>query len=240
MNIIYKPKPKALEYAPLAANLYTKCNNGCKYCFNQILGFWNRVKASEPLPRDNILQHLEKQLKRDCTINDEILLCFYCDPYPNIENDITRDVLLLLEIYKKKVIILTKNGIKASRDFDILARNKWKFGVSISVSEETRREKEPFAESIDERIQALKIANKLGIYTWISVEPVIKPLEALVVISLLKDLVDEIKIGKLNHFPDYEKKVDWKSFLFAAESLLIGKKYLIKSSLLQAAGRKVK
>lgn len=238
MNIIYEPRPKAREYAPLSANLYTKCNNGCKYCYNEILGFWKKVEGSEPSPRSNILQQLERQLQRDCTINGEILLCFYCDPYPNIENDITREVLLLLELYKKKVIILTKNGIKASRDFDILARNNWKFGVSISVSEETRRDKEPFAESIDQRIQALKIAKELGIYTWINCEPVIKPLEALVVISLLKDTVDEIKIGKLNHFPDYEKKIDWKSFLVAAESLLIGKKYLIKNDLMIAAGRK--
>ena len=33
VKIIYEPKGAALEYAPLAANLYSGCVHGCRYCF---------------------------------------------------------------------------------------------------------------------------------------------------------------------------------------------------------------
>jgi DNA repair photolyase len=31
--VIYEPKGKAGEYAPLALNLYAGCSHGCTYCF---------------------------------------------------------------------------------------------------------------------------------------------------------------------------------------------------------------
>jgi DNA repair photolyase len=31
MRIIYEPKGRALEYAPLAVNLYRGCSHGCDY-----------------------------------------------------------------------------------------------------------------------------------------------------------------------------------------------------------------
>lgn len=72
----------------------------------------------------------------------------------------------------------------------------------------------------------------MGIYTWVSIEPVIEPLEALVIIASLVGKVDEFKIGKINHFPKFEINVDWANFLEKAEKLLQGEKYMIKKSLL--------
>ena len=37
MKIIYEPKGKALEYAPLACNLYKGCPHGCRYCYGPTL-----------------------------------------------------------------------------------------------------------------------------------------------------------------------------------------------------------
>ena len=33
MSIIYEPRGKAREYSELAANLYTGCSHGCRYCY---------------------------------------------------------------------------------------------------------------------------------------------------------------------------------------------------------------
>jgi len=33
MPIIYEPSGKALEYSPLAANLYAGCGHRCVYCY---------------------------------------------------------------------------------------------------------------------------------------------------------------------------------------------------------------
>jgi DNA repair photolyase len=165
----------------------------------------------------------------------EILLCFYCDPYPVEGDEITREALLVLESHKAKVSILTKNGMRATRDFDILERNGWKFGCTIACNEKTRRETEPNAESIYNRFTALQRARSMGIYTWVSVEPIFKPLEALAIISMLKGRVDEFKIGKINYHSELEKAVDWHSLLITLEELLKGEKYSIKKALMDAA-----
>ncbi len=126
--------------------------------------------------------------------------------------------------------------MRASRDFDILERNGWKFSVTITGSEKTRREFEPNAESIHNRIGAIERARCRGIKTWVSIEPVIRPMEAVVIMGMLKGKADEFKIGKINYFKNIEDGVDWKSFVMAAEQVLHGENYMIKEGTLRAAG----
>ena len=57
------------------------------------------------------------------------------------------------------------------------------YGTTIhTLNEKTTREYEPYAATINERIHALRTAKELGIKTWVSVEPVIDPTEALNII----------------------------------------------------------
>ena len=119
-KFIYKPKGKAREYADLACNLYTGCNNGCFYCFNKLTPWYHEGTYTKPQPRRGMLQGLDKQLEKESPIMQEIQLCFSCDPYPNIKFDITRYALLLFEKYGARISILTKNGKFAYRDFDII------------------------------------------------------------------------------------------------------------------------
>ena len=239
MNPIYKPSGRAAEYAKLACNLYTGCNNGCTYCFNKLTPWFNRESYYNPKPRKDILKNLERSLATtvDAPLTDEIQLCFYCDPYPNIADDITRQALLIFEKYNTRVSILTKNGSRAERDFDILRRNNWIFGSTIHCSESLREKYEPNADSILKRFEAIEVAKEMDIYTWVSVEPVFKPLESLTIIRMLLDVVDEFRIGKINHYPELERGIDWRRFLDKAEELLEGKKYMVKRDLLVAAGR---
>jgi len=107
-------------------------------------------------------------------------------------------------------------------------------GVTLCfVNDDLHQQWEPYAASVAERISLLKTAHKAGIHTWISLEPVIDPAEALQVIKKMYPYVRFWKIGKLNHNKDFENTVDWRKFRIEAETLLKekGVAYYIKEDL---------
>jgi DNA repair photolyase len=236
MPIIYQPKGAALEYSPLAANLWTTCSHGCKYCYAPAcLRKKPKEFFVEAPERKDVLRTLEQDCKAMAGDPRPVLLCFVCDPYQPHEEEraVTRQALEILEKYRMTAQVLTKGGLRAARDFDILKRNGWKFGTTLSfVSPHLKGEWEPNAAMISERINAIQYAHSIGIYTWVSVEPVIDPEEALELISRCKHVVDFWKIGKLNHSKELELKVDWKRFLRDAQLLLKGRPHYIKTDLL--------
>ncbi|MCL2006359.1 MAG: hypothetical protein FWG73_09405 [Planctomycetaceae bacterium] len=145
---------------------------------------------------------------------------------------VTREALLILERHGLRVQVLTKGGKRTIGDFDILARNDWKFGSTIIfLNEKLREEWEPGAASIVERIEAVREAHRRGIFTWISVEPVVDASEALLVMRELREVVDFWKVGKLNHDKQREAAIDWRQFLWDTEAVLAGKNYMIKQDL---------
>jgi hypothetical protein len=88
--------------------------------------------------------------------------------------------------------------------------------------------------------EAFMDAKKLGITTWASVEPVIDPEDALLMIERLsrQGIVDFWKVGKLNHYPEIEAQIDWVNFRERAKAVLNlaiaegkTKGYLIKKDL---------
>jgi len=85
---------------------------------------------------------------------------------------------------------------------------------------------------VSERIDVIKAAQERGIKTWVSLEPVIDPNQALELIKLLHPVVDQWKVGKLNYkHPD--RRVDWIRFREEARELLdsLGADYYLKESL---------
>ena len=237
---IYEPKGRALEYSPLACNLYSGCIHGCKYCYGpKVLYRKREVFHGFSKPRDNILKQVEKDCRTMEGDEREILLCFTCDPYqPGGLDETTRKALLIFEKYNMKVQVLTKGGNRAARDFDILKRNNWKFGTTlIFVDNALQREWEPNAASLLDRVNAIKEAKKQGIYTWVSVEPVIDTEQALMVMKSLIDYVDFWKVGKINYDKRYDVKIDWKKFVDDTRAILPEDKYYIKKDTLEAARR---
>lgn len=242
MKAIYEPKGRALEYSPLAVNLYTGCPHGCKYCF-AANGKWTTPEKfhTNVQPRKGILSAIENDCRRLRGDPRPILLCFTSDPYPpdGTCEDVTRAALGIMERSGMTAQILTKGGTLAMRDFDILKRNKWKFGTTMLFwTEESRQLWEPNAGTVVSRELAIIEAHKAGIETWVSVEPVIDPLEAFDVIKGLLPFVDFWKIGKINHNPEIEKRINWRSFLAKARDILGDRPHLIKHDLLEAAGER--
>ena len=235
MKVIYEPKGAALEYSQLAVNIYKGCLHGCKYCYvPKCLRTTAEEFHSKVSRRNAILESLEKdcqemQKKSD---NREVLMCFTTDPYQPADNTLTRKALEIFGEYGIKVQVLTKGGTRAVRDFDLLKKNDWKFATTLLFCKESSRKKfEPNAASVADRVEAIKTAHNMGIHTWVSVEPVIYPDEALYVINKLSPFVDFWKVGKINHNKELERGVDWHKFVCDVKRTIPEEKLLIKDAL---------
>lgn len=188
-------------------------------------------------PRPNILKNLEKDAAKLTGDRRRVLFCFLSDPYQPIEREqrLTRQALQIMERFRLSCQVLTKGSAELiSEDLELMKRSRTHLGITLSfVDDEMRTKWEPKASSVQSRLDILKEAHEMGIYTWVSLEPVIDSGQALEVIRTTHKYVDFWKIGKLNHMKDYEKSIDWVQFLTDVEGLLskLKSRYYIKHDL---------
>jgi len=244
MIAIYKPKGRALEYAPLACNLYRGCGHKCTYCYApQVIRESRESFHNAVVPRKNILASIRKDAARLCFGNivdpQRVLLSFTSDPYQkeNDEHKLTRSAIEILHGYGLSVEILSKGGMRATQDFDLLGDDDRVAATLTSVSDDIAREWEPGAALPKDRMAYLKLAKSRGLVTWASLEPVIDPAESLEIIRQTHTFVDKFKVGTLNHHAR-SKEIDWRRFGLDAVELLekLGCDYYIKSDLREAIG----
>ena len=240
MNVIYCPKGKAGEYAKLAFNHYKGCTHKCSYCFGPGALHKKQEKYyASPDPKDDIIAKLQKDAEKlsGCQDVPEILISFVGDPYQHdeIELGLTRETLKILIAHNLPFTVLTKGGSRARRDFDLLSKYpKARFGTSLVFNSQSDADVwEPCAASIEDRISTIKVAHEMGIRTWVSVEPVIYPDQALQIIREIHPIVDHWKVGKVNHNKAVEQSVDWIKFREEVTELLesIGADFYLKKSL---------
>lgn len=241
MNIIYEPRGRAAEYAPLAANLYRGCDHGCIYCYSPAVLRMKREVFSHSTTRNTpqLMQQFEKDVIEMERKNDErpVLLSFTCDPYQHIDVHelLTRRALKCLFDHGRNVIILTKGGSRSERDLMLMAayHKQVMYGVTLVFADDLDAAiREPNAAPTSERIEVLEHAHDLGIKTWVSLEPVYYPEDSLELIDRTKDFVDLYKVGTLNHQPE-AKTIDWSKFAADVVAKLdsIGIDYYIKKDL---------
>jgi len=238
MNVVYEPKGRAREYAELACNLYMGCMHGCRYCYAPACMHTTDDKwHSEVKPRQKVIEYFEKDAVKLCGDKRRILFSFLSDPYQPLEREqrLTRQALNIVHKYKLKSQILTKGCTDLiQEDMVLMKKTGTHLGITLCFSDDqTRQEWEPNASSINDRLDILKKAHKAGIFTWVSLEPVINPKQALIVIKTAYKYVNFWKVGKLNHMKEYECKVNWTNFLVDAEGILkkYNAKYYIKNDL---------
>ena len=236
MKIVYQPRGKAAEYAQLACNYYCFCTHGCRYCYR--LPFVSAQKFhQEGIPKKDAISCLRKDVAKLEGDTPEILLCFVGDPYQPCELGfcLTRQAIQVLIENGLHFTVLTKGGTRAVRDFDLLENyDKARFGSTIIFwNQEDADYWEPNAASVADRISAIEQAHNRGIPTWVSLEPVIDPVQALKIIQELHPIVDHWKIGKLNHNKKIEQQVNWLQFRDDVAALLndLGADYYLKNSL---------
>lgn len=213
MKIIYEPKGRAREYAPLAANLYSGCAHGCEYCY--VPGIRRKTRDSFRMtcePRKNVLQGIRSDAMTIIGDPRPVLLCFMCDPYQEAEKTyhLTRDTLRILSDARMRTRVLTKNP---GADFPLMAKIGTELGITALLTDDADLAHwEPHAPHTTQRIEALREAHGMGITTWCSIEPVIDPEQAIAVLQTVAPWVDYVRIGKLNHFPHIEAGIDWAQF----------------------------
>lgn len=236
MSIIYRPKGKAREYSPLAANLYLGCNHGCKYCYAPSIQFKKKQDYSKPIPRRNLLRDFELDCKKHYNSEDQVLFCFMTDPYNNLESELrlTRECLKIALKHKIPIALLTKSKTVLN-DIDIIKKFGENIKVGFTLTFDNKKDSlkwEPETTGPMDRLSALKALKENGIKTWASFEPVIIPEQSIKMIELSLPYVDEYKIGKLNNYKGLDKKIDWNAFLANVVSLLRGNKpFYIKHDL---------
>jgi len=208
-TLLYK---SGVEYANYCLNHVEGCSHGCKYpCYAFMMKKrCGIIKTYEDWCRpkivSNALELLEKEIPRHKNKIKYVHLCFSTDPFMYEQNDVAE---LSLEIIDKlnrsnvRCTVLTK-GVYPQ---ELAKRNGYsknnEYGITlVSLDENFRKNYEPNAATFKERIKALKVLNKAGFKTWVSIEPYPTPnlikqdlLEILKAVSF----VDKIVFGRLNY-----------------------------------------
>lgn len=224
MSKIYEPKGKAREYSPLALNFYKGCTHGCLYCY--VPSMFSRFRPNyvhsccEPSLNE---RELENSCRKYDGCGKRVLMSFTGDPYCGVSPETTRKALEILSRYRIDVAILSKGGSRMLSDIDLFKKiEDIRLGVSLTFSNDRDSKYwESGAASPQERIETLRELKKLGFKTWASFEPVVIPKQSLELLSIVSEnkLVDYVKIGKINHFKEIEKTIDWNKFLSDAISI---------------------
>ncbi len=236
LKVIYQPKGRAAEYCSWAANLYRGCGHLCLYCYAPSTLQMTRVDFHNPTPRAGIIDKLTKdgaELQSKGEFH-KILLCFSCDCYQPINDrfQLARQAIEVLHFYGQSVAILTKGGYRALADIPLLKAGD-EFAVTLTCTDEIQsKEWEPGAALPAERIDTLKKAYARGIYTWVSLEPVLYPKQSLELIRMTHEFVNKYKLGTLNYHPR-AKEIDWSDYAHRAIALCqsLKKDYYVKDDL---------
>lgn len=226
-DIIYKPSGRAEEYSLLAANLYAGCGHGCTYCYAPAAMRTKRAEFVKPRVRKNVIARFRRDAEKLAGTDKRVLLSFATDPYQQLESSqgLTREAIRILTVNDVPFQVLTKGGMRAAKDFSMYGPDDM-FGTTMTFWHDVKASKkwEPKAALPEDRADALSLAHALKIKTWVSLEPVIDPLETYAIIGNTHKFVDHYKVGKLNYV---ENDIDWE--LFARGVLAIFSNYGVKS-----------
>ena len=198
-------------------------------------------------PRKDVIKQFEREAKKLAEKGDtrRILFSFLSDPYQPAERKyrLTQQALEIVGKYKLNCQILTKGAPDLiMEDLPLIREVGAWLGMTVCFVDDTLRQAwEPNASLISDRFYILEEAHNRGIYTWVSLEPVIDPTQALGVIERAHSFVNYWKVGKLNHMKEQEAKVDWRKFHQDVTALLhsVNASFYIKNDLL-AVGSRIK
>ncbi len=244
-RVIYETSGRAREYSELACNLFIGCEFSCKYCYSPDVLHKTREEFSHPQVRVSE-QDIRDSAKLWASKGEtrRVLIAFTHDPYMPVENEtqITRKCIQILHEFGLNATILTKGGLKSTRDFDLLT-SKDAYATTLTCLQDSESLFwEAKAALPRDRMNALALAHDKGIETWVSFEPVLYPEQVKEMVSITKGYVGHFKIGKLNYInklpAEYQKVVkdiNWCKFGWEMKDLMdrLGIHYYFKKDLLR-------
>jgi len=240
-GLIYQPQGPAREYSALALNVYKDgCDYNCGYCYAPALLRKTRADFAHPVMKYDKLEFLVRLERQATKLRDagyarnQVLLSFISDPYQHLNeiHQLTGRVIYTLKAHDFSVNILTKGGNRSMADFYQLDSND-AYGITLTyLRDGDALTVEPGAARPAERIAALKEADRRGLQTWVSLEPLLS-YDAVAAIDRLAPYVSFFKIGALQH-NTIPLSVEYRELVPTVLSVLKDNhaKYYFKDSLL--------
>lgn len=235
-SIIYAPRGQAGEYAPLATNPYRGCGHKCAYCYVPKVLRMNRPEFDAgAYPRPDFIDKLTKDAAKyeKSGITEQVMMSFTTDPYHPGDNEMTRQVIAVLQQYGLGVCALTKGGSRALRDLHLFRSDRDAFASTLtSLDDEFSMKWERGAALPGDRIATLKAFHDAGVFTWVSLEPTLDTESSLSIIEHTHEFVDLFKIGRANYLP-MTYTTDWEDYTHRVLELVsrLGVKHYIKRDL---------
>lgn len=194
-----------VEWTDFNCNHYVGCIHNCNYpCYARLISKKKRSEWARVSIVENAMELAVRDIKR-VPCGSTIMVSSMTDPYQKIEatEKLTRTLIPILACRGDdaiKVILITKSDL-VRRDFALIQEfPNVILCMTITSPENLYDTFEPLAPGNKLRIQCLKEAHKLGIYTIASIEPwipgVTKPVH---LIHKLAPFVNEFIIGSWNH-----------------------------------------
>jgi DNA repair photolyase len=212
---IYAPAGQAGEYAPLAANPYRGCGHLCRYCYvPRVLRMSREEFDAGAIPRLDFLNHLRKDARKyqDADIHEQVMLSFTTDVYNPRDISLTRPTIEILIEHGLGFCVLTKGGRRAMADKDLYRPVRDAFASTLTTLDDAFSLKWEGAAALPaDRIAALKMFHDRGIFTWVSLEPVLDTESSLRIVQETHEFVDLFKVGRANYLPS-TKTTDWKTY----------------------------
>jgi len=187
-------------------NPYVGCQHGCTYCYARFMkrfsghlepwGLFADVKINAP-------ELLRKEITKKK--RGRVWMSGLCDPYQPLElkYELTRKCLEILAANEWPVTIQTRSPL-VLRDLDILKGAKnLEAGLTITTADDkVRRLFEPYATSVEDRLDTLEELHLSGIRTYAMIAPILPGAEDLA--EALAGKVDHIIIDRMNyHYADW-------------------------------------
>jgi DNA repair photolyase len=235
-SYIYAPKGQAGEYAMLAANPYRGCGHKCAYCYvPDVLRMKREEFDAGAVSRPDFLKHLTADAKKYQALGstDQVMLSFTTDPYNPFNRTLTRPTLEILQAHGLGICTLTKGGSRALENIDLFRPNRDAFASTLtSLDDKFSLLWERGAALPGDRIDTIKKYHDKGIWTWVSLEPVLDVEATLQIIERTHPFVDFFKIGRVNYI-GLTKTTNWEEFTHRAIDLCqrLGVKHYIKKDL---------
>lgn len=176
-NIVYKTKNTNWFGSDYNMNIYRGCSHGCIYCDSRSecygISEFNKVLAKK-----DALEIIKSNLKQK-KLKGVVATGSMSDPYNPLEEklELTRNALKLLNAYGFGAAIATKSSL-VTRDIDVLKKINSHSPVIVKItitcaSDELSKLIEPNVCSASQRLEALNLLSKNGIYCGVLLMPIL-------------------------------------------------------------------
>lgn len=200
---IYHPSGKAGEYSYWACNFYVGCSNKCIYCYCRTGILAGSMGYDKPQLKkcfrdaDHAIELFEKEMKANLPELKKhgLFFSFTTDPMLPETYFLTLRAIGICLNNNVPVKVLTKrtdwledfeDRVHLPMDHKLLA-----FGFTLTGHDQL----EPFANTNQERINAMQKLHDAGFKTWASIEPIIDVESSIDMIDAIRNHVDLVKIG---------------------------------------------